>query len=57
MQQYGAQSRYYIRFHNTVSFQYDASLRTAGRLARFVEAPFYVSAWRELTDPAEKVTF
>lgn len=57
MTRYGAQSAATVRFHNPINFQYDASLRTAGRLARFVDAPFYVSAWRELTDPAERVTF
>lgn len=54
---YGAQNGRTVYFEHTVNFAYDLRLRTAGRLARFVEAPFYVSAWRELTDPAEKVTF
>jgi hypothetical protein len=54
---YGAMAARTVYFNHTVNVQYDERLRTAGRLARFVDAPFYVSAWRELTDPAEKVTF
>jgi hypothetical protein len=53
---YGAFSASNIKFTNTVNFHYDTSLRTAGAIGTFIDGPYMITEWRELTDPAEKVT-
>lgn len=39
-----------------VKVHYDTSLRTAGALASFVDAPYIISQLRELTNPSEVIT-
>jgi hypothetical protein len=34
---------------------YDTSLRTAGKIGTFIDAPYEIAAWRELTDASERV--
>jgi hypothetical protein len=35
---------------------YDTSLRTAGAIGTFIDAPYKLTEWRELTDPNDKIT-
>jgi hypothetical protein len=42
-----------LTFSNSPNIHYDTSLRTATFSG--IDAPFTVSNWRELTDPAEKI--
>jgi hypothetical protein len=50
---YGAISAKYITFNSVANFHYDTSLRTATFAG--VDAPYMITEWRELTDPAERV--
>ena len=54
-QLYGALSAKNIYFQHTANLHYDTSLRTAGRIGTFIDGPFLISEWRELTNPAERV--
>ena len=51
---YGAFSAKNIYFNHTANLHYDTSLRTA--TISGVDAPYIITQWRELTDPAEKAT-
>ncbi len=51
---YGAFSAKNITFANSPRLHYDTSLRTTTFSG--VDAPYMISEWRQLTDPAEKVT-
>ncbi len=53
---YGAISAKNLNFQNTVNFHYDTSLRTAGAIGSFIDAPYMVSQLRELVSPSEKIT-
>ncbi len=54
---YGAVSaKNFIAPNSGAIVHYDTSLRTAGAVGTFIDAPYLISEWRELTDPAEKVT-
>ena len=53
---YGAYSARTIYAPYAQSVRYDTSLRGAGAIGTFVEKPFQITNWRELTDPAEKVS-
>ncbi len=53
---YGAYSARTIYAPYAQSVRYDVSLRGAGTIGTFVEKPFQITSWRELTDPAEKVS-
>jgi len=54
---YGAISASNIGFPNAgCVFHYDTSLRTAGKIGTFLDGPYGISEWRELTDPTERVT-
>jgi hypothetical protein len=51
---YGAISAKTIYFDDSTTVHYDTSLRTATFTG--VDAPYRLVEWRELTDPAEKIT-
>ncbi|MDI1248617.1 MAG: hypothetical protein PSV13_07005 [Lacunisphaera sp.] len=51
---YGAFSAKNINFQNTVNFHYDTALRSAGAIGTFIDAPYVITEWRELTDPNER---
>jgi hypothetical protein len=51
---YGAITAQTVYFPYTANFHYDTSLRTAD--FRIFKKKFYVTTWRELTDPAERIT-
>lgn len=51
---YGAISAETIYFDDSTTVHYDTSLRTATFTG--VDAPYRLTEWRELTDPAEKIT-
>ena len=53
---YGAISAKNIHFPGTATVHYDTALRTAGAIGTFIDAPYQITEWRELTDPAEKIT-
>ena len=40
---------------HSATLHYDTALRTAGKIGTFIDGPFLISEWRELTDPAERV--
>lgn len=52
---YGAISADQIKSPSRLRLHYDTSLRTT--VFRSVDAPFAITEWRELTDPAEKIVF
>lgn len=51
---HGAVSARNITFSSEATLHYDTSLRTA--TISGVDAPYLITDWRELTDPAEKIT-
>ena len=51
---YGALSASNIYFNHAANLHYDTSLRTA--VISGVDQPYAITEWRELTDPAEKIT-
>jgi hypothetical protein len=54
---YGAYSANNIAFPQSGNLlHYDTSLRTAGAIGTFIDAPYLISEWRELTDSSERVT-
>ena len=53
---YGAISAENIYFNHVATLHYDTALRTAGAIGTFIDAPYIITEWRELTDPAEKIT-
>lgn len=55
-QRYGAINAKNIYFNHAANLHYDTSLRTAGAVGTFIDRPYLISEWRELTDPTEKVT-
>lgn len=52
---YGAISAKNINFTSTANFHYDTALRTAGAIGTFIDAPYKLTEWRELTDPNDKI--
>lgn len=53
----GAISAKNIGYPSTLSvLNYDTSLRTAGAIGTFIDSPYRLVEWRELTDPTEKIT-
>lgn len=53
---YGAVSAKTVYFNHPATLDYDMALRSAGSIGTYIEQPFQVTAWRELTDPADKVS-
>jgi hypothetical protein len=53
---FGALSAKNVNFTSVVNFRYDTSLRTDGAIGTYVDSPYRLVEWRELTDPAEKIT-
>jgi hypothetical protein len=53
---FGALSAKNVNFTSVANFRYDTSLRTTGAIGTFIDSPYRLSEWRELTDPAEKIT-
>lgn len=51
---YGALSASNVYFNHAANLHYDTSLRTA--VISGVDQPYAITEWRELTDPAEKIT-
>lgn len=51
---YGALSAKNVYFQHAANLHYDTSLRTA--VISGVDQPYAITEWRELTDPAEKIT-
>ncbi len=51
---WGAVAAANVYFNHVASMHYDTSLRTA--VISGVDAPFEIAEWRELTDPAERIT-
>jgi hypothetical protein len=51
---YGAVAAANVYFNHVANLHYDTSLRTA--VISGVDAPFEIAEWRELTDPAERIT-
>ncbi|MDP2138297.1 MAG: hypothetical protein Q8J74_10630 [Candidatus Didemnitutus sp.] len=52
---FGAISASTVYFNHTANLQYDSSLRTAGKLGRFIDPALQITSWRELTDPSERI--
>lgn len=52
---FGAVSAKSVRFPSAANLHYDTSLRTA--VFSGLDAPYIITNWRELTDPAEKIVF
>lgn len=54
---YGAISAKNVRFPNrNVAFHYDTSLRTAGTVGTYIDGPYRIAEWRELSDAGERIT-
>ncbi|MES1195135.1 MAG: hypothetical protein ABUL65_04510, partial [Opitutus sp.] len=53
---YGALSASNVRFTTVANMHYDTSLRTAGKIGTYIDNAYLLSDWRELTNPAERVT-
>lgn len=53
---YGAVSAKTVYFNHPATLDYDMALRTAGSIGTYIEQPFQITVWRELTDPADKVS-
>ncbi len=53
---YGAVSAKTVYFNHAVNVDYDMALRTAGSIGTYIEQPFQIVSWRELTDPAEQIS-
>jgi hypothetical protein len=51
---YGALSAKNVYFQHAANLHYDTTLRTA--VISGVDTPYQITEWRELTDPAEKIT-
>jgi hypothetical protein len=61
---YGAFSAKTVYFNHAATLDYDMALRTAGSTGTYIgtagtyiERPYEITAWRELTDPAERISF
>jgi hypothetical protein len=52
---YGALSAKNINFTSVANFHYDTALRNAGSVGTFIDSPYRISEWRELTDATEHV--
>lgn len=53
---YGAVSSKTAYFNHAATLDYDVSLRTYGGVGRYLDQPLNLSTWRQLTDPAERIT-
>lgn len=53
---HGAISAKNVYFTGDANFHYDTALRNAGSIGTFVDAPYLLNEWRELTDPTEKIS-
>jgi hypothetical protein len=53
---YGAFSAKTVYFNHAANLDYDSALRTAGSLGTYLERPYQVSTWRELTNPLDRIT-
>lgn len=53
---YGAVSAKTVYFNHAATLDYDMTLRTAGSIGTYIEQPFQIVSWRELTDPAEQIS-
>lgn len=53
---YGAVSAKTVYFNHAANVDYDLALRTAGSIGTYIEQPFQIVSWRELTDPAEQIS-
>ncbi len=53
---YGAVSAKTVYFNHAVNVDYDLALRTAGSIGTYIEQPFQIVSWRELTDPTEQIS-
>ncbi len=52
----GAVSAKTVYFNHAVNVDYDMALRTAGSIGTYIEQPFQIVSWRELTDPTEQIS-
>lgn len=52
----GALSARNIRFSSVANLHYDTTLRGAGQIGTFIDAPYMISEVRELTSPSERIT-
>lgn len=53
---YGAILGKIVYFNHTVNVHYDSSLRNVSGTGTFMESPFQIISWRELTDPTEQIS-
>jgi hypothetical protein len=53
---HGAISAKNVYFTSVANFHYDTALRNAGSIGTYVDSPYVLTEWRELTDPTEKIT-
>lgn len=54
---YGAYSAKNVAFPQAGNLlHYDSSLRTVSKIGTFIDAPYIISEWRELSDLAERIT-
>jgi hypothetical protein len=53
---YGAISAKNVNFTSVANVHYDTALRTKGAIGTYIESPYKLVEWRELTDPMEKMT-
>lgn len=53
---FGAVSAKTVYFNHAATLDYDMALRTAGSIGTYIERPFQITSWRELTDPAEQIS-
>ncbi len=53
---YGALSAKTVYFNHAATLDYDMALRTAGSIGTYIEQPYQVTSWRELTDPTERIS-
>jgi hypothetical protein len=53
---YGALSAKTVYFNHAATLDYDTALRTAGSIGTYIEQPYQITSWRELTDPAERIS-
>jgi hypothetical protein len=53
---YGAVSAKTVYFNHAATLDYDMALRTTGSIGTYIDQPFQIASWRELTDPSEQIS-
>jgi len=53
---YGALSAKTVYFNHPANLDYDTALRTVGSIGTYIEQPYQITSWRELSDPAERIS-